>query len=139
MLNKVIAIGNVGKDVEVRRLESGKAVGKFSLATTKSYKDKDGAYQNVATWHSIVVWEARAEFAEKHLKKGMKIYLEGEITYREYTDKDNVKRFITEIVASELKVLEWPKKEEPKYEGDNGPDKEGPKEGDEPVNKDLPF
>ena len=142
MYSKTVLIGNLGGPPEVRKLESGKAVGKFSLATSKSYKDKEGAWQEQTTWHHIVVWEQRAEFAEKHLKKGMKVLVEGEITYREYTDKDNVKRFITEIVASELKVLEGPKKEEPKYEGDNGPEKEDPREvgeGGEQVNPGLPF
>lgn len=141
MYQLTVLAGNVGKEVEVRKLESGKAVGKFSLATSKSYKDKDGKWQEQTTWHHIVVWEQRAEFAEKHLKKGMKVLVEGEITYREYTDKDNIKRHFTEIVASELKVLEWPKKEEAKYEGDNGPGKEEPKEGEEPDGgvKPLPF
>lgn len=106
MLNRVTLIGRLGKDPEVRRLESGAAVAKFSLATSESYKDKDGNKQETTEWHNIVVWRTQAEIAEKFLKKGMLIYVEGKLTYREYTDKDNVKKYYTEIVASSFQMLE---------------------------------
>ena len=106
MLNRVTLIGHLGKDPEVRRLDSGAAVAKFSLATSESYKDKDGNKVKTTEWHNVVVWRSQAEFAEKYLKKGMLIYVEGKLTYREYTDKDNVKKFYTEIVASNIQMLE---------------------------------
>ncbi len=106
MLNRVTLIGRLGKDPEVRRLESGAAVAKFSLATSETYKDKDGNKQETTEWHNIVVWRTQAEIAEKYLKKGMLVYLEGKLTYRDYTDKDNVKKFFTEIVASDFRMLE---------------------------------
>ena len=106
MLNRVTLIGRLGKDPEVRRLESGAAVAKFSLATSESYKDKDGNKVETTEWHNVVVWRAQAEIAEKFLKKGMLIYVEGKLTYREYTDKDNVKKYFTEIVANNFQMLE---------------------------------
>ncbi|MBI1226156.1 MAG: single-stranded DNA-binding protein [Bacteroidetes bacterium] len=106
MLNRVTLIGRLGKDPEVRRLESGAAVAKFSLATSESYKDKDGNKVETTEWHNIIVWRSQAEIAEKFLKKGMLIYVEGKLTYREYTDKDNVKKYFTEIVASNFQMLE---------------------------------
>ncbi len=106
MLNRVTLIGRLGKDPEVRRLESGAAVAKFSLATSESYKDKEGNKVETTEWHNIVVWRTQAEIAEKFLKKGMLIYVEGKLTYREYTDKDNVKKYFTEIVANNFQMLE---------------------------------
>jgi len=106
MVNKVILIGRLGKDPEVRRLESGTAVAKFSLATDESYKDKDGNKVDQTEWHNIVVWRGQAEIAEKYLKKGMLIYVEGKLTHREYTDKDNQKKYFTEVVANTFKMLE---------------------------------
>ncbi|MFQ5446270.1 MAG: single-stranded DNA-binding protein [Saprospiraceae bacterium] len=106
MVNKVILIGRLGKDPEVRRLESGVAVAKFSLATDESYKDKEGNQVQQTEWHNIVVWRTQAEVAEKYLKKGMLIYVEGKLTHREYTDKDNQKRYFTEVVANTFKMLE---------------------------------
>ncbi len=99
-------IGRLGKDPEVRRLESGAAVAKFSIATDESYKDKDGNKVEQTEWHNIVVWRSQAEIAEKYLKKGMLIYVEGKLTTREYTDKDNQKKYFTEVVANTFKMLE---------------------------------
>lgn len=107
MVNQVILVGNLGKDPEVRRLESGATVAKFSLATNETYKDKDGNRQTLTEWHNVVVWRSLAEIAEKYLKKGSLIYLEGKITYREYTDKEsNQKKYFTEIVANNFKMLD---------------------------------
>ncbi len=106
MLNRVTLIGHLGKDPEVRRLETGAVVAKFSLATSESYKDKDGNKVKTTEWHNVVVWRSQAEFAEKYLKKGMLAYVEGKLTNREYTDKDNVKKFFTEIVAYSVQSLE---------------------------------
>ncbi len=123
MLNRVTLIGRLGKDPEVRRLESGAAVAKFTLATSESYKDKDGNKVDTTEWHNVVVWRSLAEIAEKFLKKGMLVYVEGKLTYRDYTDKDNVKKFFTEIVASDFRMLE-------RREGGGG---SFPSAGDEPA------
>ncbi len=106
MINHVTLIGNLGKDPEVRRLENGAAVAKFSLATNESYKDREGNQVKQTEWHNIVCWRGLAEVAEKYLKKGSLIYLEGKLTYREYTDKDNQKKYFTEIVANTFKMLD---------------------------------
>lgn len=99
-------IGRLGKDPEVRRLETGAAVAKFSLATSESYKDKEGNKVENTEWHNVIVWRSQAEIAEKYLKKGMLVFIEGKLTYREYTDKDNQKKYFTEIVASDFRMLE---------------------------------
>ena len=106
MINKVTLIGNLGGDPEVRHLENGTAVGRFSLATNESYKDKDGNMQKQTEWHNIVIWRDMAERAEKLLKKGMLVYVEGKISYRKYTDKDGQERNVTDIVASTYRILE---------------------------------
>ena len=134
MVNQVILIGNLGKDPEVRRLESGAAVAKFSLATNETYKDKEGNRQTLTEWHNIVVWRGLAEVAEKYLKKGSLVYLEGKITYREYMDKEtNQKKFFTEIVANNFKMLD-------RREGGGGNKGEGyfPSESDAPASKASP-
>lgn len=106
MINKCILIGNLGKDPEIKYLEGNIAVCKFSVATNEAYKDKAGNWQNVPTWHDIVIWREAAERAEKQLKKGDKVYIEGKITHRKYTDKEGVERYVTEIVANTFRSLE---------------------------------
>lgn len=106
MINKVTLIGNLGGDPEIRTLESGTKAGRFSLATNESYKDKEDNWQTLTEWHNVVVWRDAAERAERQLKKGMMVYVEGKISYRKYTDKDGVERNTTDIVASVFRVLE---------------------------------
>lgn len=106
MINKVTLIGNLGGDPEVRHLENGTAVGRFSLATNENYKDKDGNWQKLTEWHNVVVWRDMAERAEKQLKKGMMVFVEGKISYRKYTDKDGHERTVTDIVANMFRMLE---------------------------------
>ena len=106
MLNRVTLIGNLGRDPEVRRLESGIAVAKFSVATNESYKDKSGEWQKITEWHDIVCWRYLAERAETQLKKGGMVYVEGKLTHRKYQDKEGKDRYITEIVANTFKSLE---------------------------------
>ena len=105
MVNKVILIGNVGKDPEVRRLDSGAVVARFSLATSERYKDKDGNQQENTEWHNVIVWRQLAEIAEKYVKKGTKLYIEGKVTYRKYTDTNGVEKYITDIVANNFQML----------------------------------
>ena len=106
MINKSILIGNLGNDPEIKMLEGGTAVGRFSLATQDSYKDKNGEWQQQTEWHNVVVWRELAERAEKQLKKGSKVYVEGKITYRKYKDKDGIERHMTDIVASLFRTLD---------------------------------
>ncbi len=106
MINKVTLIGHLGGDPEIRHLEGGSTVGRFSLATNENYKDKEGAWQSRTEWHNIVVWREDAERAEKMLKKGMLVFVEGKITYRKYTDKDGIERTTTDIVANIFRTLE---------------------------------
>lgn len=106
MINKVILIGNLGKDPEVRHLENGGVVGKFSLATNENYRDKSGEWQTITEWHNIVVWRQLAERAEKSLKKGMQVYIEGKLTTRKWQDQNGADRYSTDIVANTLRILE---------------------------------
>ena len=105
MVNKVVLIGNAGKDPEVRYLDNDTAVASFSLATSESYKDKNGEWQTKTEWHNIVVWRNTAKYVESRLKKGMQVYVEGKITTRSWDDKDGNKRYTTEIVANTIKLL----------------------------------
>lgn len=104
-INKVILIGNLGKDPEVRTLESGVKVATFSLATTESYKNKNGDRVEHTEWHNIVLWRGQAEVAEKFLKKGNPVYIEGRIRTRSYEDSNNVKKYITEIQGDNMTML----------------------------------
>ena len=106
MINKVILIGNLGRDPEVRRLENGAVVAKFSVATNESYKDKNGEWQKLTEWHDVVVWRQLAERAERDLSKGKMVYIEGKLTHRKYQDKEGNDRYITEVVANTFRILE---------------------------------
>ena len=105
MINKVTLVGNLGRDPELRRLESGAAVAQFSIATSENYKDRNGEWQSSTEWHDIVLWRNLAERAESQLKKGMLIYLEGKLSTRKWEDKDGNPRKTTEVVGSYLRVI----------------------------------
>lgn len=104
-VNKVILIGNLGKDPEVRHLEGGVAVARFPIATSETFKDKSGQKQERTEWHNIVLWRGLAEVAEKYLRKGQSVYVEGKIRSNNYQDKEGVQRYSTEIVADNLTML----------------------------------
>jgi single-strand DNA-binding protein len=104
-VNKVILIGNLGKDPEVTRLESGVKKASFSLATTEVYRNKEGEKVNHTEWHNIVLWRGLAEVAENYLKKGNTVFIEGRIRRREYEDKDGVKRYVTDILGDNMTML----------------------------------
>lgn len=104
--NKVILIGNVGKDPEVRHLESGSVVASFTLATTERYKNKNGELQDQTEWHNIVCWRNLAELSEKYIKKGAQIFVEGKIRTRSWSDQTGAKRYTTEIVADNIRLLD---------------------------------
>jgi single-strand DNA-binding protein len=106
-LNKVMLIGNLGKDPELRYTTSGTAVATFSLATNESWKDADGNVQERTEWHNIVAWKKLAEICGEWLKKGKKVYIEGRIQTRSYDDKNTgTKKYITEIVADNMIMLD---------------------------------
>jgi single-strand DNA-binding protein len=106
-VNKVILIGNLGRDPEVRDLESGAKVATFSVATTESYRDRTTNERKDQTeWHNIVLWRGLAEIAQKYLKKGSKVYIEGKLTSRQYQDKEGNNRYIAEVVGRELTMLD---------------------------------
>lgn len=105
-VNKVILIGNLGKDPEVRHLENGTAVANFSMATSESYKDRNSGERKIITeWHNIVLWRGLAEVAEKYLKKGDQIYIEGKLKTRSWEDKDGNTRYTTEVVGDNMTML----------------------------------
>lgn len=106
MLNKVTFIGNLGRDPELRKLDSGVSVATFSIATNENYKDKEGNWQTNTEWHNIVCWRGLADIVEARYKKGNLVYIEGKLTHRKYQDKDGNDRYITEVVAGTCKLLE---------------------------------
>ena len=105
-IDKVILVGNLGKDPEVQYLEGGVAVAKFPLATTESYKNKQGERVDQTEWHNVVLWRGLAEVAEKYVKKGSRVYVEGKIRTRSYDDKDGNKKWFTEIVGDNMVMLD---------------------------------
>ena len=115
-INKVILVGNLGKDPEVRHLEGGAVVAKFPLATSETYKTKDGQRVDQTEWHNIVMWRGLAESAEKYLHKGTLVYIEGKIRTRSWEDKEGHKRYATEVVADTMTMLGGKRSEE----GHNG-------------------
>lgn len=105
-VNKVILIGNLGKDPEVRHLENGAVVANFPIATSESYLDKaTNERREITDWHNIVVWRGLAEVVEKYVRKGTKVYVEGKLKTRSWQDKDGNTRYTTEVVADELTML----------------------------------
>lgn len=135
-VNKVILLGNLGKDPEVKKLETGKSVANFSLATGEVYKNKEGEKVTKTEWHNIVLWSPLAEIAESYLKKGSQLYLEGKISNRSYEDKEGVKKYISEVVGREITLLGKPNSNNSTEEV--SPDDNSQTETKE-ENDDLPF
>jgi single-strand DNA-binding protein len=105
-VNKVILVGNLGKDPEIRRLDNNAAVASFSLATTESFVDKNtGERRDSTDWHNIVAWRGLAEICEKYVRKGMKVYIEGKLRTRSWNDKEGNTRYTTEVVAEDLVMM----------------------------------
>lgn len=106
MVNKAIIIGNLGKDPELRfTAGGGQAVCRFTVATTEKWKDQQGQMQERTEWHNVVVWGKQGETCNQYLSKGRQVYVEGRITNRSYDDKDGNKRYITEIIARDVRFL----------------------------------
>ena len=104
-VNKVILIGNLGKDPDIRYLDNGVAVANMSIATTENYKNKKGDRVSQTEWHEIVLWRGLAEIAEKYLKKGSSVYIEGKIRTNKWVDKEGVTRNKVEIMADKMNML----------------------------------
>ena len=104
-INKVILVGNVGKDPEIRHLENGNPVCTIPLATSETFTNKTGEKVTNTEWHNVVLWRGLADIASKYVKKGSQIYIEGKIRTRSWEDKDKVKRYSTEIVADNMQLL----------------------------------
>lgn len=143
-LNRISLIGNLGKDPETRFTTSNVAVTSFSVATTHSYKGKDGNWVNETTWHNVVAFNL-SDFLRENLKKGKKVYVEGRLTNRSYEDKQGITRYVTEVLADNSKLIPLESREGGGYSG-------APFESSEPVqnqgpvnmppaedNDDLPF
>ena len=105
-LNRVTLIGNIGNDPEYKTLQDGAPVAKFSIATTESYRLKNGETQSHTDWHTIIAWRGLATFASQYIHKGSLIYVEGKLRNRQYEDKDRVKKYVTEIVAEQIILLD---------------------------------
>jgi single-strand DNA-binding protein len=136
MVNKAIIVGNLGRDPEVRFTPSGKAVARFSVATSDRWTDPQGQRQERTEWHNIVVWGKQAETCGQYLSKGRQVYVEGRITNRSYDDKDGNKKYITEIIARDVRFLGGGGRD-----ADSGfsapPGEEGPPSS--PGDDDIPF
>lgn len=105
-INKVILVGNLGKDPEVRYLEGGTAVANFPIATSENYTDRNsGEKKTITEWHNVVLWRGLAEIAEKYLKKGTQVYIEGKLRTRKWQDKEGNDRYTTEIVGDNMQML----------------------------------
>ena len=105
-INKVILIGRLGADPDVRYTPSGQAVATLSIATNEVWKDQDGNNQERTDWHRVVLWRRQAEVAGEYLKKGHRVYIEGQLRTRSWDDKDGVKRWTTEVIAQNMQLLE---------------------------------
>ena len=103
--NKVTLIGNLGKDPEIKEFEGGRKLAKFSLATTENYKNETGDRISETSWHNVLAWNGLATIAERYLKKGNEVAVEGRISYRDWEDKDGVKKYFTEIILSQIHLL----------------------------------
>jgi len=104
-LNKVLLIGNVGKDPEVRHLESGASVATITLATSERFKDRGGETREITEWHTVIAWRQLADLAENYIRKGSQIYVEGKIRSRSWDDQNGQKRYVTEIQADTIQLL----------------------------------
>ncbi len=143
-INKVILVGNVGKDPEIRHLDSGVSVATFPLATSETYVAKNGERVTNTEWHNIVLWRGLADVADKYVRKGRQLYIEGRIRSRSYDDKDGQKRYITEIYGDVMKLL-GSREQQPAPQGEASSRSEfKPPVADEPTyqeggEEDLPF
>lgn len=136
-INKVILVGNLGRDPEVRYTPSGTAVANFTLATTETWTDRDGQKQSHTEWHRIVAWRRLGEICGEYLSKGKQVYIEGRIRTREWEDQDGNKRKTTEIEAQTMQMLGSRAQDEPSVHTNSGRGTESGPTG--PTEDDIPF
>ena len=144
MLNKVILIGRLGKDPEVRYMPNGEAVCNFSVATSESWKDSNGQKQERTEWHNITMYRRLAEIAGQYLKKGSQVYLEGKIQSRKYTDKNGAERTAYDIIVNEMKMFgsggnDGQQAQSAQAETPTPPRRQAPDAPVEDVDSDIPF
>lgn len=143
MLNKVILIGRLGKDPEVRYMPNGEAVCNFSVATSESWKDNNGQKQERTEWHNITMYRKLAEIAGQYLRKGSQVYLEGKIQSRKYQGKDGIERTAYDIIANEMKMLGGGNSEQQaqsaQAETPTPPRRQAPATPVEDIDDDIPF
>ena len=137
-VNKVIVIGNLGKDPEIRYTQGGDAVANFSVATSETWKDKSGTKQEQTEWHNIVAWRKLAEICGEYLKKGSKVFVMGKLQTRKWQDKDGNDRYTTEIVASEMQMLDSRPAHDQQAK-ESRPREEAPQGGGIDPNDEIPF
>ncbi len=137
-VNKVILIGNVGRDPDYNKLEGDVSIAKFTVATSERYRDRNsGELKDQTEWHNVIAWRHLADICQKYIHKGSPIYVEGKLRTSSWTDKDNNKRFRTEIIAENITLLD--KKQEPHHHQEIAPEDNAPfSASDEPAG-DLPF
>jgi len=123
--NKVIIVGNLGRDPELRYTPQGTAVCNFSMATTEKRRDKSGEYQDVTTWFRVTLWDKKAEVAAKYLQKGKPVYIEGRLKIDEWTDRDGNNRFTIDVTATDMQFIGSASDRDGGYSSD-GPDMEAP-------------
>ena len=144
-VNKVILLGRLGRDPEVRYMPNGEAVCNFSIATSETWNDRNGQRQERTEWHNITMYRRLAEIAGQYLKKGREVYIEGRIQTRKWTDKEGQERYSTEIVANEMKMLGKREGMGAPQEGNDASDyapasrKDKPKPAFEDLGDDIPF
>ena len=132
-VNKVILIGHLGKDPESRYMQNGDAVTNITLATSETWKDKNGEKQQKTEWHRITFYRKLAEIAGEYLHKGSNIYLEGRLETKKFTDKNGIEKYVTDIIANDFKMLD-------KKQSDQQPKQQGKSEtGFDDMEDDIPF
>jgi len=147
--NKVILAGNVGRDPQIQTFD-GRKKASFSLATTNKYRGEDGSLREITDWHNIVVWGNLADIVEGYVRKGTPLLIEGRLRYREYDDKDNIRRRIAEIIVNSLVLLSGKQEDVPEITGSSeqgygglAMDEDFPGESSSPFDQqdvdDLPF
>lgn len=146
MINKVTLIGNLGRDPEVKHLENGSSVARLVVATNENYRDKEGNWQTQTEWHTVIAWRLLADTAERQLKKGSLVYVEGKLRTRQYKDNSGIEKYSTEVEANVLKSLDKRERSDSPLPGESddpfsgskpiSPPKPDQKEG---MDDDLPF
>lgn len=134
-VNKAILIGNLGKDPETRYMSNGDAVTNITVATTDTWKDKNGEKQEKTEWHRVTFYRKLAEIADEYLKKGQSVYIEGRLETRKWDDKNGIERYTTEIIANEMKML----RSKNSGNSDRGNNEEKPSSGFDDMDSDIPF